>query len=206
MNKQEFLTELKQHLKGIAPEDISGSLEYYSEMIDDAVEDGMTEEEAVASLGDIEEIVKQLRTREKSTKTSAPPPEPEVSVMPETESSHSSDTNRTVIIILLIVCIPLIIGLVSGAAGIYIGMWGTVIGLYAAAVGIGISGAAMIISSPIIQSAMPEILVQAGIGLVLLSLSAPFFMICNLLSKGLVELLKLIIKLIQNFFKGVFNK
>ena len=203
MNKQEFLIELKQHLKGIAPEDISGSIEYYSEMIDDAVEDGMTEEEAVASLGDMDEIERQLRSRgEKTAKT---PPEPEVSVMPEPVPERKN-SGKTAVIILLIVCIPVIIGLLSAAAGIYLGMWGTVIGFYAAAVGMGISGAALIISSPFVQTALPEILVQFGIGMVLLSVSAPFFMLCNLLSKGLVELLKLIIRLIQNFFKGVFDK
>lgn len=203
MNKQEFLIELKQHLKGIAPEDISGSIEYYSEMIDDAVEDGMTEEEAVASLGDMDEIERQLRSRgEKTAKT---PPEPEVSVMPE-PVPELKNSDKTAVIILLIVCIPVIIGLLSAAAGIYLGMWGAVIGFYATAVGMGISGAALIISSPFVQTALPEILVQFGIGMVLLSLSAPFFMLCNLLSKGLVELLKLIIRLIQNFFKGVFDK
>ena len=203
MNKQEFLIELKQHLKGIAPEDISGSIEYYSEMIDDAVEDGMTEEEAVASLGDMDEIERQLRSRgEKTAKT---PPEPEVSVMPEPVPERKN-SGKTAVIILLIVCIPVIIGLLSAAAGIYLGMWGAVIGFYAAAVSMGISGAALIISSPFVQTALPEILVQFGIGMVLLSLSAPFFMLCNLLSKGLVELLKLIIRLIQNFFKGVFDK
>ena len=203
MNKQEFLIELKQHLKGIAPEDISGSIEYYSEMIDDAVEDGMTEEEAVASLGDMDEIERQLRSRgEKTAKT---PPEPEVSVMPEPVPERKN-SDKTAVIILLIVCIPVIIGLLSAAAGIYLGMWGAVIGFYAAAVGMGISGAALIISSPFVQTALPEILVQFGIGMVLLSVSAPFFMLCSLLSKGLVELLKLIIRLIQNFFKGVFDK
>lgn len=203
MNKQEFLIELKQHLKGIAPEDISGSIEYYSEMIDDAVEDGMTEEEAVASLGDMDEIERQLRSRgEKTAKT---PPEPEVSVMPEPVPERKN-SGKTAVIILLIVCIPVIIGLLSAAAGIYLGMWGAVIGFYAAAVSMGISGAALIISSPFVQTALPEILVQFGIGMVLLSLSAPFFMLCSLLSKGLVELLKLIIRLIQNFFKGVFDK
>ena len=203
MNKQEFLIELKQHLKGIAPEDISGSIEYYSEMIDDAVEDGMTEEEAVASLGDMDEIERQLRSRgEKTAKT---PPEPEVSVMTEPVPERKN-SDKTAVIILLIVCIPVIIGLLSAAAGIYLGMWGAVIGFYAAAVGMGISGAALIISSPFVQTALPEILVQFGIGMVLLSLSAPFFMLCSLLSKGLVELLKLIIRLIQNFFKGVFDK
>ena len=203
MNKQEFLIELKQHLKGIAPEDISGSIEYYSEMIDDAVEDGMTEEEAVASLGDMDEIERQLRSRgEKTAKT---PPEPEVSVMPEPVPERKN-SGKTAVIILLIVCIPVIIGLLSAAAGIYLGMWGAVIGFYAAPVGMGISGAALIISSPFVQTALPEILVQFGIGMVLLSLSAPFFMLCSLLSKGLVELLKLIIRLIQNFFKGVFDK
>ena len=48
MSKTEFLTELKKALEGLPEEDIEKSLEYYSEMIDDRIEDGLSEEEAVA--------------------------------------------------------------------------------------------------------------------------------------------------------------
>ena len=60
MTKNEFLFELGQRLSGLPKEDIVASLDYYSELIDDHIENGMSEEEAVDSLGDLEEIVSQI--------------------------------------------------------------------------------------------------------------------------------------------------
>ena len=60
MNKCEFLTRLALELKGLPREDAEHWLEYYTEMLDDRVEDGMSEEEAVAALGNPAEIVKEI--------------------------------------------------------------------------------------------------------------------------------------------------
>ncbi len=60
MNKQEFLSELSSRLEGLPEEDIRKSIEYYGEMIDDRTEDGLSEEEAVAALGSVEEITAQI--------------------------------------------------------------------------------------------------------------------------------------------------
>lgn len=57
MTKNEFLSSLRGRLYGLPEADIEKSLEYYSEMIDDRIEDGMTEEAAVADIGSIDEIV-----------------------------------------------------------------------------------------------------------------------------------------------------
>ena len=43
MTKQEFLRELWNRLTELPQEDVEKSLDYYSEMIDDRVEDGLTE-------------------------------------------------------------------------------------------------------------------------------------------------------------------
>ena len=43
MNKEQFLIELASALAGLPEEDIEKSLEFYSEMIDDRIENGMTE-------------------------------------------------------------------------------------------------------------------------------------------------------------------
>ena len=56
MNKQEFLKALSDRLQGIPKEDREKSLEYYSEMIDDRTEDGLTEEQAVKAMGNVDEI------------------------------------------------------------------------------------------------------------------------------------------------------
>ena len=51
MTKQEFLNELKNQISEYPSEETKQSLEYYSEMIDDRIEEGMTEAEAIASMG-----------------------------------------------------------------------------------------------------------------------------------------------------------
>ena len=60
MNKEQFIIELRRRLVGLPVEDIDRSVEFYSEMIDDRIEEGLDENEAVASLGNIEDIVGQI--------------------------------------------------------------------------------------------------------------------------------------------------
>lgn len=62
MTKIEFSERLKQTLvgRGLPREEAAKSVEFYLEMIDDRVEDGMNEEEAVAALGSIEDIAEQI--------------------------------------------------------------------------------------------------------------------------------------------------
>lgn len=61
MNKAEFLNELKKLISEYPTEETEKSMEYYAEMIDDRVEDGMTEAEAVASLGSVDSIANQIK-------------------------------------------------------------------------------------------------------------------------------------------------
>ena len=60
MTKTEFLFELKKGLSGLPEEDIKRSIEFYSEMIDDRIEDGKTEEEAIADIGSVKDVVSQI--------------------------------------------------------------------------------------------------------------------------------------------------
>ena len=60
MNKQEFLSRLRGRLAGLPTEDLEATLSYYAEMIDDRVEDGMSEEAAVAAIGTPAEIATKI--------------------------------------------------------------------------------------------------------------------------------------------------
>ncbi len=60
MNKQDFLTQLRNKLSGLPQNDIDERLNFYSEMIEDRMEEGLSEEEAVAAAGSVEEIVAQI--------------------------------------------------------------------------------------------------------------------------------------------------
>jgi len=60
MGKQEFLVQLRKGLSGLPQEDIEERLTFYSEMIDDRMEEGFTEEEAVVAAGSAQEIAAQV--------------------------------------------------------------------------------------------------------------------------------------------------
>lgn len=60
MNKQEFLTKLEIGLSGLPQEDIDERLTFYSEIIDDRIEEGISEEEAVCEIGSIDELISQI--------------------------------------------------------------------------------------------------------------------------------------------------
>lgn len=51
MNKQEFINRLENAVKTLSDDEMRSTIEFYSEAIDDRMEDGMTEEDAVADLG-----------------------------------------------------------------------------------------------------------------------------------------------------------
>lgn len=59
MNKQDFLFQLGEALSGLPQGDIEEQLSFYSEMIDDKVENGLTEEAAVAEIGPADRIASQ---------------------------------------------------------------------------------------------------------------------------------------------------
>ena len=67
MNKYEFLAAVRERLDGLGKDDIDRSLDYYREMIDDRVEDGISEEKAIAALGSIDNIVADIRGEASAT-------------------------------------------------------------------------------------------------------------------------------------------
>ncbi len=60
MLKQEFLDALKKRLAGLPSSDRDERLDFYREMIDDRMEEGLAEEQAVAEIGSVEEVVAQI--------------------------------------------------------------------------------------------------------------------------------------------------
>lgn len=60
MNKTQFLQQLRRGLSQLPAEEIEKQIAYYSELIDDMVEDGMTEFETVERLGSVQEIYENI--------------------------------------------------------------------------------------------------------------------------------------------------
>lgn len=60
MNKQDFLAQLRKGLFGLPQKEIEEHLTFYSEIIDDRMEEGLSEEEAVSEVGSVDKIVAQV--------------------------------------------------------------------------------------------------------------------------------------------------
>ena len=57
MDKQAFLARLRQGLAGLPSGEAEERLSFYDEMLADRVEEGLSEEQAVAEMGDAEELI-----------------------------------------------------------------------------------------------------------------------------------------------------
>ena len=120
MNKREFLTLLKNELRGLPEGEIRESLNFYNEIISDGIEEGLTEAEAIAKIGSILQISAQIKEEKLSTV-------PTTNVIPATKRKLSAME-----ITLLILGSPIWISLIAAA-------FATVVSVFAAVLSVGIS-------------------------------------------------------------------
>lgn len=199
MTKNEFTAQIYSRLKGMPEEDLARSLDYYSEMIDDRIEDGLTEDEAVEALGSVDSIVSQIEAEHS---------------MPEAVSEIKEEPVRqrrklcAWQIVLLILGAPLWLPLVLAAAiialAVYIVLWSVIIVLYSADLSLAagaVSGivcaAVLLFSGEFFQAAF-----MLGAGLVCGGLAVLFFFVCNLAAKGIIILTKKTAYGIKSVFTG----
>ena len=193
MNKQQFLAAIRQRLQGLPENDIKKYLDYYSEMIEDRMEDGLSEEEAVASMESVETIVNQIFMETPLPKLV------KASVKPKRSF-------RAWEIVLLILGFPLWFPLLIAAFAVilsfYIVLWSLILVLYAIVFALGATaiscilyGMAMPLSGLYAQAAL-----TFGIGLVSAGLAILLFFAFNQVTKGLVHLSKIILRGIKSLF------
>ena len=60
MTKLQFILALNNKLSGLPQDDVEQRLNFYAEMIEDRMEEGITEEEAVSAIGSVDEIAAQI--------------------------------------------------------------------------------------------------------------------------------------------------
>lgn len=191
MNKQQFLTEISSRLKGIPEHDIKKSLDYYSEMIADRMEDGLAEADAVSAVGSVEEIVSQILSE--STPL----------ILPKTRR-----TPKIWEIVLLILGSPVWLPLLLAAAivilAVYIVIWSAIVTLYAIDLSLAAGGILCTASAFILIAS--DYTVQAvlffGTGLILAGISILLFFGFNQITKYTVILSKEIFVLLKKCIKG----
>ncbi|MBQ8893779.1 MAG: DUF1700 domain-containing protein [Clostridia bacterium] len=195
MNKQQFLTELARRLQQLPPADIARSLDYYAEMIDDRIEDGLSEEEAVGALGPIEEIAGQILM-------DAP-----LTTLVKTKTTPARRLQGWEIALLALgfpVWFPLLLAAAVMFFSIYVVLWAVVISLYAADLGIATSAIGCIAAGVITAlTGNPAAgLVLWGAGLICIGLSMLFFYLAALAAKGAVYCGKAVLRSVKRILIG----
>lgn len=117
MNKEQFIKAFRKKMRGMPREEIAKTVSYYEEMIADKIEGGMKEQEAVASLGNLDELSRSARGAESETAEKPP---------------RTHETPAPWVIVLLVLGSPIWIGIGAGIFGILVGFWATLFSLVVA--------------------------------------------------------------------------
>lgn len=167
MNKEEFLSTLRNELQKRSLGNIENMIEYYDEMICDRIEDGMNEEEAVASMDSIEEIVGQA-VLEKSI------PELVINKVDREYDNAKKKGNKGLWIALAIlgfpIWLPLLCVLFSLLLCIYTMLWVLIVVIVCVVFSFALAGLACILSPLLLVTgwvSLPGTILGVGAGLLL---------------------------------------
>ena len=183
MNKQEFLLALRGALADLPEADIKASLDYYAEIIDDQMEEGISEADAVASLGSVVAVAEQILLD---------------MPLPKLVKARVKPKRRLrawEIVLIAVgspVWFPILLALIVVVLAVYVVLWSLVVSIYAVDValaacllgGLGGGVGLFIAGNPF------SALFLVGAGLVCGGLSIFLFFGCKAATKGTVLLTK----------------
>ena len=191
MLKQEYLAQLRKGLSGLSQSDIEERVTFYSEMIEDRMEEGLSEEDAVSAVGSVPEIIAQI--------TAETPP-----AKAETKGTQAKRRLGAGEIVLLVLGSPLWLSLSIAAVAVtfslYISLWSVIISLWAAFGSFAACSVSGIVACVvcIAEGNKASGLVMLAAGLVCTGLSIFTFYGCKAVTKGTLRLTKKMAVWIQN--------
>ena len=193
MNKQEFLMRLREGLSGLPKNDIEERLIFYSEMIDDRKEEGLSEEEAVREIGNIDEIISQIIADTPYARLVK-------------EKVKPSRQLRTWEIVLLVIGSPIWLSLgiavFSVIISVYITLWSVIISLWAteAALWCSVIGSIFSFVFLIFNGNVTSGIVMISARMVCAGISIFLFYGCKAATKGILLLTKKSVLATKNCF------
>ena len=194
MNKQEFVSALSNGIKHINGCDVDERVSFYSEIIDDKIEEGMSEEDAVAQIGSVDDIVAQISAELGVTKPKITAKEPQ---------KHSSALKTTLLVIGSPVWGAMLISLFAVVFSVWVSLWAVVVALWAAVLSLCVGSIAVIVAGVVLLTVG-----EKGTGLLAISTSLicagfSIFMCLGsfMVSKGMAALTKLLGRATKRCFK-----
>ncbi len=170
MTKREFLSALNRELGCLSPEDRARSFEYYSEIIDDRIESGVDEHEAVRMLGDVKTIADGIINEVPISKL----------IKSRVKIKRSAGPTKIVLMIFGgLIVVPVIIALIASFFAVYVSLWTVPISLFAAALACAVAGVCGVLAGVLYTFTVGvlEGLWLLGASLVALGLIYPLFLI-----------------------------
>ena len=192
MTKADFLQLLERALAQLPEEERRQNLEYYSELLDDMLEEGMTEAEATAKLGSPGQIAQSILQ------------EMPLSKLVSTRMKPQSGWTPLAIILTVVgspVWVPLLLAAAAVVLGLFVSIWA--LGLAAVAVVLGLT--VIVVAAPIV--AIRAAVLTLPLGLILLGAGLVLLGLCVLIGLMAVELCKLLWQLtvwLGHKIKGLF--
>ena len=193
MTKLDFLLTLDRRLDVLPDADKKASLDYYSEMLDDLMENGMTEAEAVDSLGSVDAIAEEILMDVPLTK------------LVKAKMKKRRRLTGTEIALLIVgfpIWLPLLISALAIVVSVYVSLWAVVISLYAADVCLAAGSLAGLVGTIMmfVGGQPASGLLFLGAMLVLGGLSVLMFFGCNAVAKCACKLGRLTLRGIKACF------
>ncbi len=194
MLKYEFLANLQKRLDNLPVADRQKTLDYYAEMIDDRIEDGLPEEEAVAAIGAPAEIATQILGDPSLVETTASEKKGISATTPRKKRAAWE-------IVLLIAGSPVWVPLLAAAAiillAVIIVLASLVIALWAIDLALSATGVALLLLSPFhfASGAFWSSLTCVGTGLFAVGLAIFLFHGCKQATFGVISLIYMIVYL-----------
>lgn len=195
MNKQEFIARLRDELYGLPQDDVEERVLFYSEMIDDRMEEGFSEEAAVCEIGDVGEIVSQIV---------AEIPLPKL----VKEKVRPKRALKSFEIIMLILGSPIwlsvLIALIAVVLAVYISVWSVIISLWAIEFSLIACSLAGIVATAIfaLKGAWLTGIALLGAGISGLGLAILLFFGCKAVTNGILLFTKSMALGIKTLFVG----
>ena len=193
MNKTEFTEQLRAALKGLAEEDLKKSVDYYEEMIDDRMEDGIPEEEAVNGLGSIDEIKDKILKEIPITNIVKEKIKPKRSL---------AGWEIALLVIGSPVWVPIVLSLIITGLSIYMTFWIIILSLYVTDLSLFISGILGIVAAFMQTNGFATGLFLSGIGITLTGVSVLLFFGFNQITKWMFILSKKFLLWLKKLFVG----
>lgn len=193
MNKQEFFAQLRKGLSGLPKEDIDERLTFYSEMIDDRMEDGISEETAVREIGTVDELVSQIIADIPLGK-----------IVKEKITPKKKLKAREIVLLVLgsPIWLPLLIAALAVILSLYVVLWSVIIVLWAAFASF-VACALVCAAVGVVYAVKGDSLsgfALIGAGIVCAGLSIFMFFVCKAATKGILNLTKKLAIRIKNCF------